>query len=429
MSFSSLGLHSSLVQSLAALGFSEPTPVQLAAIPAALAGGDLLVSSQTGSGKTAAFMLPALQRLLTRPAAPNFATTSPAQATLHVTQQAGRAAHPARGPQSRGPRILVLTPTRELALQVLKATHDYAGQRVRSACLVGGMPYGKQLEQLGRPVDIVVATPGRLKDHLDRGRIDFARLEVLVLDEADRMLDMGFAEDIDAIVARTPGQRQTLLFSATMDGVVGRLAQRLTRSAQRINIVTSAAERKLQIEQSAIFADDISHKNKLLDALLRDAAVTQALVFTATKRSAEELSQSLMMQGFAAAALHGDMRQRERNHALQRLRDGRMRVLVATDIAARGIDVPGISHVINFDAPRGAEDYVHRIGRTGRAGRTGIAITLLGHRDRHLMRTIERHTGSPMRVAVIAGLEQGIRQPGRPQTKHAPAKNRRRFAN
>jgi superfamily II DNA/RNA helicase len=427
MSFSSLGLHSSLVQSLAALGFSEPTPVQLAAIPAALAGGDLLVSSQTGSGKTAAFMLPALQRLLTRPAAPNFATTSPAQATPHVTPRP--AAHPARGPQSRGPRILVLTPTRELALQVLKATHDYAGQRVRSACLVGGMPYGKQLEQLGRPVDIVVATPGRLKDHLDRGRIDFARLEVLVLDEADRMLDMGFAEDIDAIVARTPGQRQTLLFSATMDGVVGRLAQRLTRSAQRINIVTSAAERKLQIEQSAIFADDISHKNKLLDALLRDAAVTQALVFTATKRSAEELSQSLMLQGFAAAALHGDMRQRERNHTLQRLRDGRMRVLVATDIAARGIDVPGISHVINFDAPRGAEDYVHRIGRTGRAGRTGIAITLLGHRDRHLMRTIERHTGSPMRVAVIAGLEQGVRQPGRPQTKHAPAKNRRRFAN
>jgi len=429
MSFASLGLHSSLVQSLAALGFSEPTPVQLAAIPAALAGGDLLVSSQTGSGKTAAFMLPALQRLLTRPAAPNFATTSPAQATPHVTQPAGRAAHPARGPQSRGPRILVLTPTRELALQVLKATHDYAGQRVRSACLVGGMPYGKQLEQLGKPVDIVIATPGRLKDHLDRGRIDFARLEVLVLDEADRMLDMGFAEDIDAIVARAPAQRQTLLFSATMDGVVGRLAQRLTRSAQRINIVTSAAERKLQIEQSAIFADDISHKNKLLDALLRGAAVTQALVFTATKRSAEELSQSLMLQGFTAAALHGDMGQRERNHALQRLRDGRMRVLVATDVAARGIDVPGISHVINFDAPRGAEDYVHRIGRTGRAGRTGIAVTLLGHRDRHLMRTIERHTGSPMRVAVIPGLEQGIRQPGRPQPKHTSVKVRRRFAN
>ncbi|MGB7542891.1 MAG: DEAD/DEAH box helicase [Burkholderiales bacterium] len=410
-----------MVKSLAALGFSEPTPVQRAAIPAALAGGDLLVSSQTGSGKTAAFMLPALQRLLS-------GAFAAIPSTAAATNQTGRAAQADRGRQSRGPRILVLTPTRELALQVLKATHDYAGQRVRSACLVGGMPYGRQLEQLGKPVDIVVATPGRLKDHLERGRIDLARVEVLVLDEADRMLDMGFTEDIDAIVARTPAQRQTMLFSATLDGVVGRLAQRLTRSAQRIDIITPAAERKLQIEQSAIFADDLSHKNKLLDALLRDAAVTQALVFTATKRSAEELSQSLMMQGHAAAALHGDMRQRERNHTLQRLRDGHMRVLVATDVAARGLDVPGISHVINFDAPRGAEDYVHRIGRTGRAGRTGIAVTLLGQRDRQFMRTIERHTGSPMRVAVIPGLEQGVRQPGRPQAKQTSVKFRRRFS-
>jgi superfamily II DNA/RNA helicase len=391
MSFDSLGLHSSLLQSLAALGFTEPTPVQAAAIPAALEGGDLLVSSQTGSGKTAAFMLPALQRLAT-PSAAN----------------------------GRGPRVLVLTPTRELALQVLKATHDFAGPRLRSACLVGGMPYGRQLEQLSRPLDVVVATPGRLKDHLERGRIDFSRIEVLVLDEADRMLDMGFAEDIDAIVAKTPAGRQTLLFSATLDGVVGRMAQRLTRTPKRIAIVADE-QCSLKIEQRAHFADDLRHKTKLLDALLRDVDVKQAVVFTATKRAADELTQSLTMQGFTAASLHGDMRQRERNFTLQRVRDGRTRVLVATDVAARGIDVPGISHVINFDAPRAAEDYVHRIGRTGRAGRSGVAVTLLDHRERHLMRSIERHTGSPMEVSVIPGLEPTRRPP----PPGAPA--RRRF--
>jgi superfamily II DNA/RNA helicase len=377
MSFSTLGLNSSLLETLAALGYGAPTPVQRAAIPAVLAGTDLLVSSQTGSGKTAAFLLPALQRL---------AAVAPA----------------VRG---NGPRILVLAPTRELAQQVQKAAHTYGdAQRLRTACLVGGMPYGLQLKQLGKPVDIVIATPGRLKDHLDRGRVDLARLEVLVLDEADRMLDMGFVEDIEDIVARTPAGRQTLLFSATLDGVVGRLAQRVTRAAQRIDIAAGPA-RESKIEQRAIFADDLPHKTRLLDHLLRDAGIGQALVFTATKQSAEDLSGALREQGFSAGALHGDMRQHERNITLQRLRDGRVRVLVATDVAARGIDVPGISHVINFDAPRQAEDYVHRIGRTGRAGRTGVAVTLLAHREKHLMRSIERYTGNALRVAVIPGLE------------------------
>ena len=384
MSFSTLGLHPSLIETLAALGYSEPTAVQRAAIPAVLAGGDLLVSSQTGSGKTAAFMLPALQRLL-----------------------ASRAPDAPRG--GLGPRVLVLAPTRELALQVQKATHGYGSrQRLRTACLVGGVSYGLQLKQLSRPVDIVIATPGRLKDHLERGRIDFGRIELLVLDEADRMLDMGFQEDIDAIVARVPPGRQTLLFSATLDGVVGRLARRVTRDAKRIDIARSAA-RAPSIEQRALYTDDIAHKNRLLDVILRDVDLKQALVFTATKRSAEELSGSLVRQGFAAGALHGDMRQRERNSTLQHLRDGRMRVLVATDVAARGIDIPGITHVINFDAPRQAEDYVHRIGRTGRAGRTGIALTLLSHREKHLVRDIERYTGAPLRVAVIPGHEPAAR--------------------
>jgi superfamily II DNA/RNA helicase len=383
MSFASLGLHASLLQTLNQLGYTEPTPVQQAAIPAVVAGSDLLVSSQTGSGKTAAFMLPALQRLLSAP------VSAPV----------------------RHPRILVLVPTRELALQVQKATQGYgAGQRLRTACLVGGMPYGLQLKQLGKPVDVVIATPGRLKDHLERGRVDLARVEVLVLDEADRMLDMGFQED--AIVARTPATRQTLLFSATLEGVVGRLARRITQNAQRIDIAPVPA-RALKIEQSALFADDLAHKNRLLDALLRDTGLNQALIFTATKRSAEALSSSLIQQGFAAGALHGDMRQRERNNTLQHLRNGRMRVLVATDVAARGIDVPGISHVINFDVPRQVEDYVHRIGRTGRAGRTGIAVTLLGHSERHLMRSIERYTGAALRVTVIPGIEPTARPNGK----------------
>jgi len=402
MSFSTLGLHPSLLETLASLGYAEPTAVQRAAIPAALAGGDLLVSSQTGSGKTAAFMLPALERIRTA-----------------RTVDGRRVPGAPRG--GAGPRVLVLAPTRELALQVQKATHGYGrGQHLRTACLVGGMSYGLQLKALSRPVDVVIATPGRLKDHLERGRLDLAQVEILVLDEADRMLDMGFQEDIDAIVARIPATRQTLLFSATLEGVVGRLARRVTREAKRIDVAPSKT-RAAVIEQHALFADNFAHKTRLLDVLLRDVDLKQALVFTATKRSAEDLSVSLVRQGFAAGALHGDMRQRERNTTLQHLRDGRMRVLVATDVAARGIDVPGISHVINFDVPRQAEDYVHRIGRTGRAGRPGVAVTLLGHGERHLVRSIERYTGSALRIAVIPGHE--------PAPRAAPAsRDRRRYS-
>ena len=399
MSFTTLGLDSSLLATLAALGYAEPTPVQREAIPAVLAGGDLLVSSQTGSGKTAAFLLPGLMRLL-QPAAT----------------------------QGMGPRVLVLAPTRELALQVQKAAHGYgSAQRLRTACLVGGMPYGLQLKQLSKPVDLVVATPGRLKDHMDRGRIDLGRVELLVLDEADRMLDMGFQEEIDAIVARIPARRQTLLFSATLDGVVGRLAERVTKNAKRIALA-HAAQKKLDITQHALFADNDAHKARLLDTLLRDTDIDQALVFTGTKRAAEALSLSLAGQGFTAGALHGDMQQRARSQTLQRLRDGRMRVLVATDVAARGIDVPGINLVVNYDAPRGAEDYVHRIGRTGRAGRAGVAVTFLGRSERHFVRTIERSTGHVLQVMVIPGLEPAERArlaPERPVAGRPPSLGKR----
>ncbi len=305
--------------------------------------------------------------------------------------------------------MLVITPTRELAMQVQKATHGYcSGQKLLTACLVGGVPFGKQLPLVRKGVDIVIATPGRLKDHLDRGSVELSRVEILVLDEADRMLDMGFQEEIDAIIARAPKERQTLLFSATLGGVVGRLAGRVTRNPKRVE-VEKKNETRLDITQHALIADNQEHKGRMLDSLLRETDVEQALVFTATKRSAAELSMALIGKGFTAGALHGDMQQKERTRTLNQLRDGRMRVLVATDVAARGIDVPGINLVVNYDAPRMAEDYVHRIGRTGRAGRAGVAVTFLGRDDRHLVKQIERFTGNRVSLMVIPGMEPRTR--------------------
>ncbi len=396
MAFAQLGLNPLVVKAVEASGYTEPTAVQRQAIPATLEGTDLLVSSQTGSGKTAAFMLPCLHRLDRPSALPG-----------------------------RGPRVLVLVPTRELAQQVTKAADTYGKflKRLRVVAVVGGAPFHVQAKLLSQPVDVVVATPGRLIDHLERGRIDFSRLETLILDEADRMLDMGFIDDIEAIIARTPATRQTLLFSATLEGVVGRLASRVTKHARRIEIET-APELKAKIEQRIHFADDFSHKSRLLDHLLRDVDLSQAVVFTSTKKSADDLAVQLRGEGFAAEALHGDMSQRDRNRTLQGLRQGRTRVLVATDVAARGIDVPGISHVINFDLPRQAEDYVHRIGRTGRAGREGIAISLAAHFEKRQIRDIERYTAQSIRVGVIPGLEPKSR-PARPARPEGFADKRR----
>jgi superfamily II DNA/RNA helicase len=319
--------------------------------------------------------------------------------------------------------MLVLAPTRELAMQVQKATHGYcSGQKLTTACLVGGVPFGLQLAQVRRPVDIVIATPGRLKDHMDRGSVTLERVELLVLDEADRMLDMGFQEEIDSIVNRVPKERQTLLFSATLAGVVGQLAGRVTRNPKRIEIARKE-ETKPDITQHALIADNSEHKGRMLDSLLREADVEQALVFTGTKRTAAELTISLIGKGFTAGSLHGDMNQKERTRTLNRLRDGRMRVLVATDVAARGLDVPGINLVVNYDAPRQAEDYLHRIGRTGRAGRAGIAVTFLGHEDRHLVKNIERFTGNKVTLMEIEGLEPRSRP--RPATRHSPRPARR----
>jgi len=377
MSFDSLGLAPALLSSIQNTGFTEPTPVQSAAIPAALAGADLMVSSQTGSGKTAAFMLPALNRIAGKPAN-----------------------------KGRGVQVLVLTPTRELALQVSEATSTYGSNLpdLRVTTVVGGMPYGAQLKALSRRVDVLVATPGRLLDHLQARRVDLSTVHTLVLDEADRMLDMGFIDDINTIVDRCPESRQTLLFSATLDGTVAKLAARMMRDPQRIEM-TAQSDRHANITQSLLYADDGSHKLRLLDHVLRDAAMDQAIVFTATKRGADDLANHLSDQGFAVMALHGDMNQRQRSRTLEQVQDGRVRVLVATDVAARGIDVQAISHAINFDLPMQAEDYVHRIGRTGRAGRNGLAFTLAVHSERHKVRRIEHFIGHPIPSEVIAGLE------------------------
>ncbi|MBE2260824.1 MAG: DEAD/DEAH box helicase, partial [Rhodobacteraceae bacterium] len=280
---------------------------------------------------------------------------------------------------------------------------------------LGGMPYPKQMELLGRNPEILVATPGRLIDHMSSGKIDFSQLQILVLDEADRMLDMGFIEDIERIVAATPAARQTMLFSATLDGTVGEMAQRMTRNALQIR-VDVASTRHDNIEQRMHFVDDLSHKNRLLDHLLRDASVDQALVFTATKRDADTVSDRLNVAGLNAAALHGDMHQGARNRTLTALRRGQLRILVATDVAARGIDVPTITHVFNYDLPKFAEDYVHRIGRTGRAGRNGLAISLVHHAEHFNVRKIERFTKQTIPVAIVAGHE--------PTRRPAPAKPR-----
>jgi superfamily II DNA/RNA helicase len=404
MSFESLNLHDALKAAVRDAGYTEATEVQQRAIPPALEGRDLTVSASTGSGKTASFILPALSRVLA-------ARQDPAR-------------QHARGVVS-GPRVLVLVPTRELALQVAKAATVY-GRHVRGlrvATVVGGVPYGLQLRQLSGPLDLLIATPGRLMDHMGSGKAVLAHVEMLVLDEADRMLDMGFIDDIHFIAQALPRERQTVMFSATFAGNVGRLAEALLREPLRLD-VASHTDTHAGIEQRLHWADDQQHKNALLDHILTDRLVDQALVFTSTQRDADWLADRLADMGHAAASLHGGMPQGRRNRVLHGLRTRQLRVLVATDVAARGIDVPSISHVINYGLPMKAEDYVHRIGRTGRAGRQGLAVTLAERRDAGMVHRIQRFTTQRIPDAVIAGLEP--RRP-RPQDVPKPAFGKKPF--
>jgi superfamily II DNA/RNA helicase len=377
MNFSELLTHPRLLKAIEIAGYTTPTPIQQQAIPAIMGGHDIRASSRTGSGKTAAFLLPSLQRLTSAPVTPG-----------------------------RGPRLLILVPTRELAMQVAAEAQKYSAylQKTRTVCIYGGVPYPVQNRELSRPYEILVATPGRLLDFLSQKRICLSRVETLILDEADRMLDMGFIEPVEEIAAHTATARQTLLFSATLKGAVLDLSRRLLRNPVEIHI-EAAEETFDSIEQRLHYVDDLQHKYNLLEHVLTDRAIQQAIVFIATKHHADELAEKLCELGHKAAPLHGDMNQRQRTRTLRRMREGEIRVLVATDVAARGIDVQTITHVINFDLPMSPEDYVHRIGRTGRAGAKGVALSFASPKDKAMVDHIERFTKHKLQSCTIPGLE------------------------
>ena len=387
--FTALGLSGSLLKSIVATGYTTPTPIQARAIPAALAGRDLLLSAQTGSGKTAAFVLPILHQL----------------SELQAKEKAAeKSASGKRGRQQ--PKVvqaLILTPTRELANQVQDSIRRYgsAMKDLYSVPLVGGAAYSGQIRALKKGVQIIVATPGRLLDHINAQRVNLSDLTMLVLDEADRMLDMGFADDINAILQATPAHRQTIMSSATWDGPVGKIAESFTKDPERINIKVETAH----IDEKVYFCDNFDHKNKLLEQLICDPERGQAIIFTATKRSSEEVAERLQQWEHKACYLHGDLPQSKRNRIVSDLRSGKFDIVVATDVAARGLDLPNITHVFNYDLPRQVEDYVHRIGRSGRAGRTGIAINLCSRDDRRQFGNIARYLKRDINEAQVEGLE------------------------
>jgi ATP-dependent RNA helicase DeaD len=370
--FADLELRSELLLALAGLGYEEPTPIQREAIPPLLAGRDLRGQAATGTGKTAAFALPVLQRL-------------PADR------------------QEADPVALVLVPTRELAMQVSQAFHRYGRQLgVRVLPIYGGQPIGQQLRVLARGVDVVVATPGRALDHIGRGTLRLDEVATVVLDEADEMLDMGFAEDIEAILDETPDSRQTVLFSATMPPRIDRIARRYLRDPVQVEIgrpAVAAGGAPLVRQHAYLVARP--HKPAALGRVLDVAAPAAALVFCRTREEVDELTETMNGRGYRAEALHGGMGQPQRDRVMGRLRSGAADLLIATDVAARGLDVPQLTHVVNYHVPAAPDDYVHRIGRVGRAGREGVAITLTEPREHRMLRTIERVTGQRITVEQV----------------------------
>jgi len=377
-SFAELDLRPELVAALAALGYEEPTPIQREAIPPLLAGTDLLGQAATGTGKTAAFALPLLNGL---------------------TASRGKA-----------PSALVLAPTRELAVQVSEAVHRYGRQLgARVLPVYGGQPIGRQLHALERGVDVVVATPGRAVDHLQRGTLDLSALRTVVLDEADEMLDMGFAEDLEKILAAAPAGRQTVLFSATLPQRIDRLARRHLTDPVRITIVKEHAPEgePPKVRQSAYIVPRAS-KPAALGRVLDLEAPEAALVFCRTREEVDSLTETLNGRGYRAEALHGGLSQEQRDRVMNRLRTGTADLLVATDVAARGLDVDQLTHVVNYNVPSAPEAYVHRIGRVGRAGREGVAVTLAEPREHRMLKTIERVTGARIsmeKVPTVADLQ------------------------
>jgi ATP-dependent RNA helicase RhlE len=372
MNFSQLGLSAALARRCQSLGYTEPTPIQAKAIPIVLTGADLIGCAETGTGKTAAFLLPTIQRMAETP--------------------------------RPGVRVLVLAPTRELASQIEESYRQLAPKgSPRCAGLIGGTGFGKQNDALRRGAGVVVATPGRLLDHIERGTLSLKHVEVFVLDEADRMLDIGFLPDIRRVVAALPARRQTLLFSATMPSAVEELARSTMRDPEMVE-ASVRGRAPGTVEQMAYPVAAESKTALLLDLLEREREnFERVLVFTRTRRGAERLSHILEAREHKVNRIHSDRTQPQREAALRGFKEGRTRVLVATDIAARGIDVDSVSHVINYDVPAQPEDYVHRIGRTGRAGNTGRAITLVTPVDELSMRAIERLTGQSVERVVMPG--------------------------
>jgi ATP-dependent RNA helicase DeaD len=370
--FSDLALRPELLQALTTLGYEEPTPIQREAIPPVIKGRDLLGQAATGTGKTAAFALPILQRM-------------------------------PPGGEGKFPFALVLVPTRELAVQVSEAVHKYGrdiGARVLP--IYGGQPVSRQLKALGRGVDVVVATPGRALDLISRNTLRLEGLQMVVLDEADEMLDMGFAEDIEAILEQTPPGRQTVLFSATMPGRIDKMARKHLRDPVRIQIerATTAAGEAPQVRQNAFIVSRF-HKPAALGRVLDVEQPTAAIVFCRTRDQVDQLTETLNGRGHRAEALHGGMTQEQRDRVMQRLRSGTAELLVATDVAARGLDIDTLTHVVNYDVPAAPEAYVHRIGRVGRAGREGVAITLAEPREHRMLKSIERVTKQKITIEKV----------------------------
>jgi ATP-dependent RNA helicase RhlE len=364
MRFDEFGLCAELLRAIAEEGYTEPTPVQSQSIPPILRGQDIMAGAQTGTGKTAAFALPMLEKL---------------------KQHANASVSPARHPV----RALIITPTRELAAQVFESFKTYGKYiALRSACVFGGVNIDPQIAELRAGVEILVATPGRLLDHVHQRTVNLGRVEILVLDEADRMLDMGFMPDIKRILALLPAKRQSLMFSATFPEDIKRFAAQMLKDPVRVQVAPSNAVTDL-VAHSAFKVDE-RHKREFLERLIRDRDMRQVLVFTRTKISATRLARVLLRDGFPCAALHSDRTQQERMQALADFKDGKLQLLVATDIAARGLDIEQLPHVINYELPHNPEDYIHRIGRTGRAGQPGEAISLVARDEEDSLASIER---------------------------------------
>ena len=372
-SFDAFTLAKPLYRALRQAGYETPTPIQQKAIPHAMAGRDVLGLAQTGTGKTAAFLLPLLDRIVRTPQA---------------------------SPGQMGVRALVLAPTRELAAQIIDSAKALGRfTEVNTALVVGGAPIGKQVRRLRFGVDLLVATPGRLIDLMERRAVDLSRLEVLVLDEADQMLDLGFIKPLRRIVSETPASRQTLFFSATFPKEVAGLARDFLQNPERVEAAPPASVADRVVQQAAFIK--ATDKPNLLSQWLRDMPVERAIVFTRTKRGAERVSKRLQADEIAADAIHGDKTQGQRTRALKAFRDGQCRILVATDVAARGIDIPGVSHVFNYELPNVPEQYVHRIGRTARAGAEGLAISFVAPDERAFLKDIEKLTGQRLDLAVL----------------------------